>query len=879
VPLRKYRMTGVCAGGSGSRRRVCAGVVVLSLCLAIIHAPMHSAAQSGGSAGWSVVPSPDVNVGSFALNGVACTSDDNCWAAGYDQDGNETNYALIEQYNGTSWEVATAPTISNSVLNGITCADADDCWAVGNAWNPAVSAPQTLIEYYDGTGWTVSASANSADSYNSLSGVACSSAAECWAVGSHAQSYGSYDQTLVEGYNGTSWTVVSSADPGTYHNFLYGVACVEEGTACSAVGEYNSGFGPEALAESLSDGAWTVTPSSSPGTSSTLSSVTCAAATSCVAAGSYDNGGQEQALVEQFSGTSWQQEASAEPGVDPSLYGINCVASGSCWAVGDDIENTSENNYDTLTEGLVGGNWLSVASPNPSATLRNTLNAVACPSTEECFAVGYAQDDPDDFNDDALIEQYVAPPPPPSPTAVSVVPGNNQATVEWEESPTASPTPTGFLVEIVDGSGSVIVTELACASCTSSTIDGLSSGEAYSFGVAALDDTSASDTTWSGYEYIGASTEECTPTINSANPPSNSASPTVPKIADASDTELRSLGYQIVYGSAVPLAGGGTKYAYDIGSQVATWAEPPAAFNPATATSAELQMYDLPPRPAGGVELTQWLHAFSGMRFAEPAERLAVRPMGGPAIGVPDGACAGTSGVVASAATSNWSGYVNRDDGTYTFASANWTEPTTTESSSCGDQDVDIWAGLGGAEDVPGVGDIIQAGTDTDLSNGLFHTPWWEDYPGLTVYPAMQGSAPGDLVGSLVSYDPTADSAYYTVVDYTEDIVLISVSEPATYYDGTSAEYIVERHSYASGGMANLGQFSPMNMTAASWATSTTSGYVGSGTNVTADYMTNGGVETPFGLIGGSFLAFVSQLGTDSGHDGSAFNQFWSSCQ
>src|SRR2546421_12759221 len=54
---------------------------------------------------WSVVQSPNVGTSSNDLNGVAVVSSSNVWAVGEDN----TNQALIEQWNGSSWKVVSSP--------------------------------------------------------------------------------------------------------------------------------------------------------------------------------------------------------------------------------------------------------------------------------------------------------------------------------------------------------------------------------------------------------------------------------------------------------------------------------------------------------------------------------------------------------------------------------------------------------------------------------------------------------------------------------------------------------------------------------------------------------------------------------------------------
>ena len=71
---------------------------------------------------------------------------------------------------------------------------------------------------------------------NFLEGVACVRASNCTAVG-HAY-YGTVDQTLIETWNGTAWSIAPSGNTSALVvNRLHGVSCVSAGN-CSTVGGY-----------------------------------------------------------------------------------------------------------------------------------------------------------------------------------------------------------------------------------------------------------------------------------------------------------------------------------------------------------------------------------------------------------------------------------------------------------------------------------------------------------------------------------------------------------------------------------------------------------------------------------------------------------------
>ena len=136
------------------------------------------------------------------------------WAVGYYYNGG-IYQTLVEHWNGTSWSVVSSPNpgTDDNYLSGVAAVSANDVWAVGYYDNGS-GASQTLVEHWNGTAWSVVPSPNAGTSYNYLNGVAAVSASDVWAVGYYGIG-GSTNQTLVEHWDGTAWSVVSSPNVGT----------------------------------------------------------------------------------------------------------------------------------------------------------------------------------------------------------------------------------------------------------------------------------------------------------------------------------------------------------------------------------------------------------------------------------------------------------------------------------------------------------------------------------------------------------------------------------------------------------------------------------------------------------------------------------------
>ena len=99
----------------------------------------------------------DPNTSTFnRLGAVSCTSD--LIVAVGDSFNRYANQTLVETFNGATWSIAASPNTSMSssnVLTGVSCTSATSCVAVGTA--NGGTAFQTLVEAFDGNTWTLRA--------------------------------------------------------------------------------------------------------------------------------------------------------------------------------------------------------------------------------------------------------------------------------------------------------------------------------------------------------------------------------------------------------------------------------------------------------------------------------------------------------------------------------------------------------------------------------------------------------------------------------------------------------------------------------------------------------------------------------------------------
>jgi hypothetical protein len=201
---------------------------------------------------WSIVASPAFN-GGGTLNAISADSSTDVWAVGASSQG----IPLALHYNGQAWSqvpVAVPVTPGSScpsLFHGVSAISPTNVWAVGTSHSTKYPFPNTaLVEHFDGKTWSIVASPNPeaglefAGSFG-LVGIAAISATNIWAVGTYSDPKSSLDLPLTEHWDGTSWTIVSSANVNGEMNVLTGVAPLSNGTVV-AVGfvTQNGGVDP-----------------------------------------------------------------------------------------------------------------------------------------------------------------------------------------------------------------------------------------------------------------------------------------------------------------------------------------------------------------------------------------------------------------------------------------------------------------------------------------------------------------------------------------------------------------------------------------------------------------------------------------------------------
>jgi hypothetical protein len=247
-------------------------------------------------------PAPSGASDSYLL-ADSCTSLTACTAVGEYRTGSGDQFTFAESWNGTSWHLHTTPDPSGATtdaLDWVSCVSATDCEAVGGV---SPGSPGLLVEKWNGTSWTIqSASLPSGGSDGYLLGVSCTSSSACTAVGDYFN--GSHTVPLGERWDGTSWSTEAVTAPvGVVASSLSGVSCTTA-TTCIAVGSkdlHNTGLQP--IGERWDGTTWAISPASVPsGSPSVLDSVSCTSGSFCEGVGWYTpSGGNNTDLAQQWS--------------------------------------------------------------------------------------------------------------------------------------------------------------------------------------------------------------------------------------------------------------------------------------------------------------------------------------------------------------------------------------------------------------------------------------------------------------------------------------------------------------------------------------------------------------------------------------------------
>ena len=285
------------------------------------------------------------------LNGVACAAASECIAVGAVKNGSGVWENYSARWKGSSWSALTTPTAAEasghlSELTHVSCANTTTCMTVG--WYNTGAGTKPVSEVWNGSSWTLQTRSHE----GWLEGISCPSAKFCIAAGS--------DETI-ESWNGSTWSAMSVPSPedvdGAWFN---GASCISAND-CVAVGAgwSKADEEPVTLVENWNGSTWSeqTTPRESEMANNELFSASCVSMGACMAVGMSKASGTWKSLIEarpsQFVAASYLSAFGSEGTGDGQLHwptGAAVDASGNLWVV--DTENNRVEKFNSKGEYL-----------------------------------------------------------------------------------------------------------------------------------------------------------------------------------------------------------------------------------------------------------------------------------------------------------------------------------------------------------------------------------------------------------------------------------------------------------------------------------------------------------------------------------------------
>jgi hypothetical protein len=307
---------------------------------------------------WTAFPAPLITGDLSAdLQGVVDVSATEAWAVGNVIQGANPGQ-IIEQWNGTKWTLFPNPTFppnSQADLFAVTSTSANDIWAVGNLVQD-LSDGQTLsfnlFEHFNGTAWTPTVIND--NTFEALTGVSADAVNDAWAVGWVSPLTSGSNEPLAIHWNGTNWVSAATPHVGQGANELNAVVALAPNDVW-AVGFSTPHAPPQqsatlTLIEHFDGTSWSVVPSPNVGPhslsqSNRLFGLTANSANDIWAFGSFfaaDGSGHQMTLLLHWDGTSWSVAPSPNPTkgsfLDDLLFAGVVPSSGNVWIFGNEDE-------------------------------------------------------------------------------------------------------------------------------------------------------------------------------------------------------------------------------------------------------------------------------------------------------------------------------------------------------------------------------------------------------------------------------------------------------------------------------------------------------------------------------------------------------------
>jgi len=336
--------------------------------------PTSMSVSTAKSGGWTVQKAQLYGTNDNSVGAVAGSSPTDVWAVGdYLPDTATSNQdatlGFAEHFDGKKWTVVPTPNTGvnfNSFYGA--AASQGQAWAVGEYLNSNYQ-DRALLEHWDGSQWSIANNPQPGSQRDMLFGASALSPSDVWVVGDQEGANGKFE-TLAEHWDGSSWTVVSTPDPGSAGNHLYAVDAVSSDDVWAAGMTLNGDSPDQALVEHWDGQRWSVVaaPVAASADLVMLTGISATASQVWVDGEADSPTGGGQPFIAGYQNGAWTipQLPTIPDGANwTNLWGIQ-VAGGSVWAVGTYVDPATDNNNSLVLEGT-NGTWTTNNAPNPGS--------------------------------------------------------------------------------------------------------------------------------------------------------------------------------------------------------------------------------------------------------------------------------------------------------------------------------------------------------------------------------------------------------------------------------------------------------------------------------------------------------------------------------
>jgi hypothetical protein len=375
---------------------------------AVIAAGGALAASAVAFTSWSVAATPSPATYGNLFKAVTAVGATDAWAVGGGAT-STSNVTFAAHWNGSSWSAVGTPNPAGNcqdgniqwagnTLNAVAATSPGDVWAVGHTCYSAA----TLVQHWNGGAWSIVRSPSFTTGgdgiQNTLNGVVALSSSNVWAVGEHTASNGAF-VTLVERWNGSSWSVVTSPSPSSTANDLYAVSATSANDVW-AVG-YQNGSSNQPLIEHWNGSAWSVVASPTLAQGAQLTGVKAISASDAWAVGWQKNSaGALLTLALHWNGSAWgivsTPNLSTAYGSQNVLRCVTALSSSNVWAGGMWENGSTGSQHRTLTLHWNGSSWSVVSSPTPGKS-GELLGITSDAASGRLFGAGIYSNNPIDI--------------------------------------------------------------------------------------------------------------------------------------------------------------------------------------------------------------------------------------------------------------------------------------------------------------------------------------------------------------------------------------------------------------------------------------------------------------------------------------------------